>query len=377
MAPKKKILIDIFYLHVAQTGIKTYIESLCDLVENNKTADLEFVVTPDRKKISSSTFFKGKTRFWKNLLFQSVYFFRKLFVLPLLSHMHKTDAVFSPDILSPIWARGKKVSVIHDAFFWENPSHYNAVWLKVYLTFLKAGLQKNAYVLTVSEHSKQQIKKFIEIPDLQIEVVYPSSNLTRKEASIGQHALIRQPYFLHVGVMEKRKNLTTLVQAFAELVQDPEFSDYKLVLVGQPGPRRPLDDHANILAFIEQHQLQGKLVLPGYVSKEALDNYYQHALAYVFPSLNEGFGMPILEAFSYGLPVIVSDQGTLVEVGGSAVLKVTENTPQGFKVAMELVAKDKQLSAEMAQRGYQRLQEFSSSDFYLSLQRTFRKILHE
>src|SRR5690606_40133996 len=82
---KKKILVDIFYLHVAQTGIKTYIECFCDEVENHASEDFEFILSPSRQAIRGSTFFRGKTGFWKNFLFQGIYFLRKLVVLPWLS----------------------------------------------------------------------------------------------------------------------------------------------------------------------------------------------------------------------------------------------------------------------------------------------------
>ena len=373
---KNKILVDIFYLHVAQTGIKTYIECLCDEIERQEYEDFEFILSPSRRTIRNSTFFKGKTASWKNLLYQGIYFFRKLIVLPWLSFRYQADLVFSPDIISPIWARGKKASVIHDAFFWENPSHYHPVWLKVYLTLLSAGLKRNAHVITVSEHSKKQLQKHLKLPKLSVDVVYPSSNLTRQTVT-ETPPLIKRPYFLHVGVMEKRKNLSTLVRAFADFVSHPDFMDYQLVLVGQKGPRKHLDDYDNIQSLIQQHQLEEKVILTGYVSQAALENYYQHALSYVFPSLNEGFGMPILEAFSYGLPVIIANQGSLVEVGGDAVLKVANNTVEGFKEALALLAKDTQLSKHMAERGYRRLGQFTSVDFFLSLQACFRSILNE
>jgi glycosyltransferase involved in cell wall biosynthesis len=374
---KKKILVDIFYLHVAQTGIKTYIECLCDEIENHASEDFEFMLSPSRQSIRKSTFFKGKTKFWKNLFYQGIYFFRKLVVLPWLSLRYQAHIVFSPDILSPLWAKGKKVSVIHDAFFWESPSHYHPIWLKVYLAFLNASLARNAHVITVSKHSKKQLQRYLDVSDANIDVVYPSSGLIQRNARRETPPLVEKPYFLHVGVMEKRKNLTMLVHAFAGFVKQQYFEDYRLVLVGQPGPRKHLDDYDNIQSLIQQYQLEEKVVLTGYVSQVALESYYQHALGYVFPSLNEGFGMPVLEAFSYGLPVIIADQGTLVEVGGDAVLKVAENTPTGLEASLTLLARDEQLRKEMVERGYRRLGQFSSADFFLSLQHCFRKILNE
>jgi glycosyltransferase involved in cell wall biosynthesis len=177
--------------------------------------------------------------------------------------------------------------------------------------------------------------------------------------------------------MEKRKNLPALVSAFSEFVKKEGYESYKLVLVGQRGPRKTLDDFDHLLDLVHQCKLEGKVILPGFISHQDLENYYFHALAYVFPSLNEGFGMPILEAFSYGIPVIVADQGSLTEVGGEAILRVKRNTPEGFEEALLTIAKDGELRERMAIMGRDRLKKFSPANFFLSLQDCFRNILNE
>lgn len=374
---KKKILVDIYYLHVAQTGIKTYIECLCREIEKQESTEFEFIVSPDFQKICRKNFFKGKTALWKNLLFQLLYFFRKLVVLPLLSVRHNASIVFSPDILSPPWARGIKVSVIHDAFFWENPSHYNPLWLKSFLGFLKGSLKRNARVVTVSEYSKKQLRKYLNMQELPIYVVYPASGLSPKQQPSGARPLISKPYFLHVGVMERRKNLPTLVSAFSRLLQIEGCDDFRLVLVGQRGPREALDDWDTVVSMVRELNLEGKVLLPGFVDARELENYYRHAIGYVFPSTNEGFGMPVLEAFSFGVPVIIANQGALLEVGGEAVLAVRENTAAGFEQAMYVLSQDKSLREALVLRGHERLRKFSPANFFLSLQDCFRKILHE
>jgi glycosyltransferase involved in cell wall biosynthesis len=374
---KKIILVDIFYLHVAQTGIKTYIECLCAEIEKDTTSEFTYIITPPLSQIQKSDFFKGKTPLWKNLLYQCIYFFRKLVFIPFLTIKHRSSILFSPDILSPIWARGTKISVIHDAFFWENPKHYNPLWLKVYLWLLEAGLKNNAQVVTISEYSKLQIKKHLKLPNLQVHVVYPSSNLRLSEKGAKKDPPLIDPYFLHVGVMEKRKNLPVLIQAFSQLVKRGEFASFKLVLVGQRGPRKTLDDYDTILNLITILDLESKVILPGFLSNSELTNYYHHALAYVFPSLNEGFGMPILEAFSYGLPVIISNQGSMAEVGGDAVVIVHENTADGFEEALTQIGGNASLRQSLIAKGQERLKKFSSPNFFLSLHDCFRRVLHE
>lgn len=370
---KTRVLIDIFYLYVAQTGIRTYTESLVEAINNSSSEEFEYMISPDYGKIKSSTFFKGKTPKWKNLLFQGLYLLRKALVLPLLSYRYKSDIVFSPDILSPLWARGQKVSVIHDAFFWENSSHYNPLWLRYYLGMLRLSLSRNGQVVTITHYSKQQIQRYLDMPHLAIHVVYPASNIVAKGPP-KEEAIISSPYFLHVGVMEKRKNLVTLVRAFARFVAEDGFKDYKLVLVGQRGPRKELDDYDHIIKEINVLDIQEKVILPGFVSKSELDNYYSHAKVYLFPSLSEGFGMPILEAFSYGIPVITSRQGALMEVGGNAVICPLDNSPAAFTEEMKRVVENRELREGLVKKGSHRLAGFGGKQFLQSLESCFSKM---
>ena len=126
---RPKVVVDVFYLYVAQTGIKTYIVTLCDEILKKNNSEFEFIISPNYQKVKQNQFFRGKTAKWKNILFQLLYFFRKQVVLPILSYYHQASIVFSPDILSPIFAKGKKVSVVHDTCFWDTPEHYQSLWL--------------------------------------------------------------------------------------------------------------------------------------------------------------------------------------------------------------------------------------------------------
>jgi glycosyltransferase involved in cell wall biosynthesis len=373
---KPKILIDVYYLHVAQTGIKTYITSLCEEILGREETDFEYIISPDYQKIKNKQFFRGNTSRTKNILFQLLYFFRKQIALPFLSYYHQADVVFSPDILSPLLARGKKVSVIHDTFFWDSPEHYQALWLKFYLFFLKIGLKRNGEIITITQYSKGRLLKIEAFRHIPISVVHPAPGLLSKSI---QKLPVQKPesrYFLHVGVMEKRKNLGMLIAAFGELIQVEEYADIRLVLVGSRGTRQTLDDYDYLIDLIKRLHLEHHVILPGYVSEEELSGYFQYAIAYVFPSLNEGFGLPVLEAFSFGLPVIISHQGALMEVTGEAALVLEENTPKALKSAMVQLLEDQKLRNELSKKGRIRLNEFSTEKFFLSLEDTFKHILN-
>ena len=372
---KKVVLVDIFFQHLAQTGIKTYTDNLLIQIEKYQGDTFTFIVFPSKESIKRSKMFKGKTARWKNLWFQLRYFFHKLLVLPVLSIWYKTDIVFSPDILSPIWTQGKRVSVIHDAFFWETPEHYNKLWRKLYLFLLQTSVRLGTNVITVSHYAKTTVSKYL-VSASPLTAIPTGLDLKIKNLDELEQPPLHTPYFLHVGVMEKRKNLKMLIEAFAVFLER-QPSDYSLVLVGQRGPREALDDHDGILSMVKKYQLEDKVIFTGYLSKEQLFRYYKCAEAYVFPSINEGFGLPVLEAFSFGLPVLIGPQGALQEVGGDAVLVSKSFEARDFASIMFKIIEDSQLRESLKQLGYERLSLFTGKKFLLSLTDYFNHITNE
>ncbi len=371
--PKPRVIIDAYYLYVAQTGIKTYILALCEQIEAQKEAECSYLISPDYKKVIKSNFFRGRTSRWKNLLFQAMYFWRKQVVLPFLSYWYGADIIFSPDILSPILGRGKKVSVVHDTFFWDSPEHYQPLWLKYYLFFLRQGIKKNGVIITITAFSKTRLQALPDFSQVPIHVVHPASGLT---TDIPDHKPQKSSrYFLHVGVLEKRKNLGMLIQAFSLLLEEPEYSDFELVLIGQKGPRERLDDSAHLEQLVKDLNLDQKVHFLGHVSKEVLSQMYQAAFAYVFPSLNEGFGLPVLEAFTFGIPVIIAKQGALMEVAGNAALVLEDNSVLALCTAMKKLLQEDALREQLIQNGRKRLSAFSMEKFFLSLDQRFKDIV--
>ncbi len=372
---RPKVVVDVFYLYVAQTGIKTYIVTLCDEILKKNNSDFEYIISPNYQKVKQNQFFRGKTAKWKNILFQLLYFFRKQVVLPILSYYHQAAIVFSPDILSPIFAKGKKVYVVHDTCFWDTPEHYQSLWLKYYLYLLEKGLQKNGEIITITHFSKTRLHQLPPFKSIPIQVVYQASGLSESLALSDLKSTTQAAYFLHVGVLEKRKNLSLLIQAFDKLTKMEGYESHRLVLVGQRGPRETLDDYDHLVELVTTLGLTDQVDFTGYVSQGQLASYFQHALGYVFPSTNEGFGLPVLEAFSFGLPVIISRQGALMEVAGDAALILEKNEEESLIQSMKLLVDDPELRKELGEKGRIRLQEFSAEKFFLSLEQAFIEIL--
>ena len=167
-----------------------------------------------------------------------------------------------------------------------------------------------------------------------------------------------QKYILHVGVMEKRKNLPALINAFKQL-RESGHTELKLVLVGKGNGKTFSDDTEQIKEAIQKNNLENHVILTGYLPDEEVGIIYRHAFMYVFPSINEGFGIPIMEAFTFNLPVLVADNTCLPEVGGDAVITFDPFNEQDICTKMKQVLDDEQLRIKLIEKGQQRLQQFT------------------
>ncbi len=156
----------------------------------------------------------------------------------------------------------------------------------------------------------------------KIKVVYQGRKTIREDVGITSYtqqafnALAGKPYILHVGVLEKRKNLAFLIRVVYEI---RKTHDVKLLLVGRPNPKIFNNSEKEILDTITALNMEEHVVFTGYVPDEDLPALYKSALVYAFPSIYEGFGIPILEAFHFQLPVAVANNSCLQEIGGDAV----------------------------------------------------------
>jgi glycosyltransferase involved in cell wall biosynthesis len=173
-------------------------------------------------------------------------------------------------------------------------------------------------VIAPSEYAKKQIALHTGINPDHIKVVYEAPKTfapIKSQTNPQSLAQISAPYFLHVGTLAKHKNLPLLIEAFAKLDKH-----LKLVLVGGAPNSVHNNDVPNIKAAIQKHNLQNQVILTGYLSNSDVASWYENALGYVFPSYNEGFGLPILEAMRYKLPIIAANNSCLPEIAQAGAL---------------------------------------------------------
>lgn len=361
---KKKILVDVIALLYAQTGIRTYTLNLADTVLGIPEPNLEFQFVPKLSSIERLDFFKGKLTLWKKPIFHLFIFGWKQIILPLLVRVKHADILFCPDFVAPALLRKtKKIVVIHDAFTWKYPLNYGKVWRKYFHTMLLLGLKGRSLVLTVSNYAKNDVMKFIP-KSTKLEVLYQYVQKVQIDTSVQElpPGLEKNKYILHVGFFDRRKNIPTLVQGFQKFLYQVG-KDYKLVLVGGPGTNDKMDDKLNVEQLIDQLGISDKVQIHGHINTQLLTKLYADSFFCVFPSSDEGFGIPVLEAFRHQKPILVSDSGALKEIGGNAVIEFKTHDSDDLCNKMIELEASKELQKEMIQKGDLRLKEFSKEKF--------------
>jgi glycosyltransferase involved in cell wall biosynthesis len=215
-------------------------------------------------------------------------------------------------------------------------------------------------IITVSAFTKSQVVSLLGVDPVQVHVVHHGSrNLVYPKG------LAREKIILNVGAIQKRKNIARLVEAF-ETVD----SSWRLVLAGSTG-----FGSEEILARIAKSPACDRIGVLGYVAPHELAGWYARASVFAFPSLDEGFGMPLLEAMSAGTPVLASNSSAMPEVAGDAALLVDPEDVAGLAQRLRDLTERPELRKEMAVRGLQRASLFTWENAVRQTWAVYRKIL--
>jgi glycosyltransferase involved in cell wall biosynthesis len=199
-------------------------------------------------------------------------------------------------------------------------------------------------IVAVSEFTKSQVVGLLNIPASRVRVVHHGIRALEPLPEVAREKIV-----LNVGTIQERKNIARLVEAFESL--DPEW---KLVLAGSLGYGA-----AGIMARIEKSPARGRIAMLGYVSIEDLAGWYARASIFAFPSLDEGFGMPVLEAMAAGVPVITSKRSAMPEVAGDAALLVDPDDVEDIASKLHLLAEDPDARRDFEERGRRRAGAFT------------------
>lgn len=340
------LLINLAVLFDKPTGIATYARNIISsLYSLNPTllSALEFEHYQNYLIADDMTPAQGSKGHFKRLLWTQ-------WQLPRIYQQLQADLIYSPIPEAPIYSQSRYVVMCHDLIPLRFPRLTSP--LTNYFRYVVPLVLKQAeHIICNSEATARDIVDFYGVAADKITPIllgYDATNFYPRE---GAHLSLTNPYFLYLGRQDPYKNLTGLINAFAAIPN----SDYHLAIAGSTDPR-----------FTPQLQLQAKelgiekrLIWLDYLDYQELPLVISGAVALVFPTLWEGFGLPVLEAMGCGTPVITSNLASLPEITGEAAILIDPYNTGAITSAMIDLAQDKEMRSQLSQLSLQQAQKFS------------------
>jgi glycosyltransferase involved in cell wall biosynthesis len=281
--------------------------------------------------------------------------------IPLALKREGVTLFHAPHYVLPPLVRCRSVVTIHDCIHLMFPQYLpNRMALAYARTSIGLAARRATRVMTVSESSKRDILRFVDVEPDRIDVIYNAYD-ERFGIEPGEDDVVRvreryqlhDEFVLYAGNVKPHKNLERLIDAFS-LVRKRGLDHLKLVLIGDEISR-----YAALRRAVHQHQLHKYVRFLGYLPQETLAVMYRLAGVFVFPSLYEGFGLPPLEAMASGTPVVTSNVSSLPEVAADAAVLVDPYDPGAIADGIERVLTNEDLRADLRRRGLARARQFS------------------
>jgi glycosyltransferase involved in cell wall biosynthesis len=279
--------------------------------------------------------------------------------LPIELARVRPDLLHALSFISPVAWRGRSVVTVYDLSFMRFPHLFNR-GNRLYLrNFCPPSLRRADRVITISEHARQDVIELCGVRPERVTAILLAADERFRPASPEAIATFRERhnlperFVLYLGTLEPRKNVEVLVRAYAHLRQQGSV-DHILVLAGARGWQ-----YNPIFDLVRDLGLESFVRFPGYVPDEEQALWYSSATVFAFPSLYEGFGLPLLEAMACGTPVVASRASSLPEVVGDAGLLVDPASRDELSLALRQILEDTDQQQSLAQAGLERAQTFS------------------
>lgn len=338
-----KIGIDIQASKGKVTGLGVYAKCLAEAITSAKH-DVCFLSTEQ-----SGDWNTIKRLCWEN------------WTLPRQAGKEKVDLLHVTAFAPPFYKRCKLVVTVHDLIGMAFPNQLGWPSRFYWGKWLPFVIRRADRIIADSEHTKKDIIKFLKIPAEKIRVVYlacPKGLEEKKDpksiAGIKERFKIQNEYFLTVGTLEPRKNFIRVLQAFSKFKSETGDQKYQLIVAGSKEFA-----HSNYFKEHFSPFVSEDVIFTGYVSNEDLNGLYSASTAFLFPSLYEGFGLPVLEAFTSGAAVITSRTTSLPEVAGEAAVYVDPLDVDDIAGAIKIISEDSDLRSSLIRKGLERAKKFS------------------
>lgn len=269
---------------------------------------------------------------------------------------HPVDVLFIPAHVVPIIHPKNTIVTIHGLEYEFFPEGYS-FWERLYMRWsIKFSCRWAKKIIAVSKNTKKDLMNLYKVPEKKVEVIYEGVDLVQnpkfKVQSYSSKFEVDKPYLLFIGRLEKRKNIEGIISAF-EILKDKHKILYKLVLAGKFGY-----GEYDIKNKLNTSKYKSEIFIPGFIKKENKGELIKNADIFLFPTFYEGFGLPILEAQSLGVPVVTSNVSSLPEVGGESVFYVDPHEPEIMADTIFRLISNQNMKDDIIKKGYENVKRF-------------------
>lgn len=349
------ILVDFTQIPINKVGVGVYaVQTFSRIIEQDVDNRYFFVVQDDDDELCdfkavNLKVIKIKSKIFRNFICRGV--LEQLY-LPYLKLRFKINIIHSLHYSFPLFSLGaKRVVTLHDMTFFLYPKLHVRIKRMYFRFFISLSTKLSSRIIAVSESTANDV--FSYFPNIVKNKVVSIPLACQIPLYIAPSS-IPSPYISFIGTLEPRKNIDSLINAFSKLIEHSQFSEYKLVIVGKKGWY-----FDSIFELIECLGLENKIILTGFVSDNEKFSILKSSNLFVYPSYYEGFGLPVLEALSVGVPTITSNISSLPEVAGPDSVLVDPNSVEQIYLAMERVLSDIDLQQTMKAKGLKYAHKFS------------------
>jgi len=340
---------------IANSGIGTYLRNLIRNLPDVAAGDLEYVYFSDPELFKASDF-----NFAVMPFSEGIYTLREQ--LGYLSRVNKVDVWHAPHFNIPLKAPKRLIVTVHDLIPYIFAGRIFSPMKKAYIEVMLRQIKKKAArVIAVSEHTKQDLMRLFQIPEERIRVTYEAASDDFKviedartlETFREEYELPKEGFILYVGMIKPHKNIAVLIEAVRALRREGKIQQ-KLVIIGAKDKSYPVG-----YEYLERLQTDDDIIYLNRVGFGVLPALYNLADLFVLPSLYEGFGLPVLEAFASGTPVIVSNRASLPEVAGNAAPTFEAESAEDLSEKIYALLSNPDRLKDYRERGLRRAAEFS------------------
>ena len=280
-------------------------------------------------------------------------------VAPMVSARASLNVLFCPVNVVPLAGLVPSVVTVHDLAFLAYPEAFHIAKRRYLTAMTRLSVRRARHIIAVSAHTRDDLVYHFGVRPERITVIPNAADKRYRPADTANDIArfkaannLPDRFILFVGTLEPRKNLRRLIEAFALLSSDDPC--VKLVIVGASGWLT-----SDLAPFVQSRGLSDRIIFTGYVSDDDLPRWYQAATVFCYPSLYEGFGLPVLEAMACGVPVVTSRTSSLPEVAGDAALLIDPTDVRGLANTLQSILADDARRQAMSEAGIARSHAYS------------------